>query len=69
MRVNNLLTERNMSMYLLSKKSGVPKATVSDICRGKARIEKCSAETIYKLAKALDVSMESLIEQEIESSK
>ena len=32
-----------------------------DICTGKTRIEKCSAETIYRIAKVLDVPMESLI--------
>lgn len=31
------------------------------------RLEKCSAETIYKLSKALGVSMEALIESILES--
>ena len=39
----------------------MPQATISDICTGKTKIEKCSAETIYRIAKVLDVSMESLI--------
>lgn len=44
----------------------MPQATISDICTGKTRIEKCSAETIYRIAKVLNVSMESLIEPAIE---
>lgn len=60
--INELLKEKNMSIYKLAKKSGVPYATINDICNGKTRIEKCSAETIYKIAKGLEVSMESLIE-------
>ena len=55
MRINNLLAQQKMSKYRLSKTSGVPYATVSDICSGKARMEKCSAETLYRLAKALGV--------------
>jgi hypothetical protein len=34
---------------------------VIDICNGKTRIEKCPGDTLYKLAKALDVPMETLI--------
>lgn len=52
---------KKITKYRLWKESGVPQATISDICTGKTRIEKCSAETIYRIAKALDISMESLI--------
>ena len=61
MTINELLKERNISKYRLWKESGVPQATISDICTGKTRIEKCSAETIYRISKVLDVPMESLI--------
>ena len=60
-----LLTERmalqDLTMYRLAKNSGVPYATLNDICSGKAKLEKCSAETVYRLARALDVSMEELL--------
>ena len=39
----------------------IPYATVNDICNGKTRLEKCSAETVYRLAHALNVSMEELL--------
>lgn len=65
MHLNNLLAERHMSKYRLAKESGVPQTTIADICSGKAHIEKCSAETIFRIAKTLNVSMESLISQEI----
>ena len=35
--------------------------TLNDICSGKARLEKCSAETVYKLAKELNVPIEELL--------
>lgn len=65
MYLNDLLTEKKISRYRLAKDSGVPQTTVVDICSGKARIEKCSAETLYRIARVLDVPMESLIESEI----
>lgn len=61
MSLNEMLMQINISKYRLWKESGVPQATISDICTGKTRIEKCSAETIYRIAKVLDVPMESLI--------
>lgn len=61
MSINELLVQKNITKYRLWKESGVPQATISDICTGKTSIEKCSAETIYRIAKVLTVSMESLI--------
>ena len=66
MNINDLLKEKELTKYRLSKLSGLPYATVSDICSGKAKIEKCGADTLYKLAKALDVTMEDLIAERME---
>lgn len=65
MYLNKLMDEKGFSIYKLSKKSGVPQSTLAYICNQKTHIEKCSAETIYKISKALNVSMESLIEDQI----
>ena len=56
------MREKNLSMYRLSKNSGIPYTTVNDIFSGKTSLEKCSAETVYRLARALDVTMEELLE-------
>ena len=61
MSINDLLIQKGITKYRLWKESGVPQATISDLCSGKTRIEKCSAETIYRIARVLNVSMESLI--------
>ena len=61
MTIQDALKQKNMSVYRLAKMSEVPYSTVNDICTGKAQLEKCSAETIYRLAQALDVSMEELL--------
>ena len=58
MTIENLLKKRNMTKYRLAVDAGIPHATLNDICSGKTRLEKCSAETVYKIAKALNVTME-----------
>ena len=66
MTINELLREEKISKYRLSRVSGVPYTTINDICTGKTRIEKCSAETIYKIAKVFSISMEELIKDAVE---
>ena len=61
MDLTSLLKERNLSVYQCSKESGVPYTTLLDILKRKTRIEKCTAETIYKFVKALNVEMEELL--------
>ena len=62
MEINKLLQEKGLTKYRLSALSGVPNATLSELCNGKTNIARCSVETVYKLAKALGVSMEMLVE-------
>lgn len=61
MTIPHLLRQKNTTMYALSKKSGVPYATLNDICSGKTRLDRCAADTVYKLSKELEVSMEDLL--------
>lgn len=58
-----------MTKYRLAVLAGVPHATLNDICSGKTKLEKCSAETVYKIANALGVSMEMLTESGIRKTK
>ncbi len=66
MIINDLIKKNKTSMYKVSKESGIPQATLSDICSGKTNLEKCSVGTIYKLAKALSVSIDSIVEADLE---
>lgn len=61
MTIQEILKDKNMSIYKLSKASTVPYATCNDIVSGKAQLEKCSAETVYKIAHALNVPMEDVL--------
>ena len=62
MRFEELLRDRRISRYYLSKTSGVPWATLADIYSGKTRLERCNAGTLLKLSKALDMSLEDLLQ-------
>lgn len=61
MNLKTLLNKKNITMYHLSKISGIPKSTIIDICSGKSELEKCSAKTIQNLAKALDCTMDDIM--------
>lgn len=69
MIIDSLLKKRDMSKYRLAVEAGIPHATLNDICSGRTKLEKCSAETVYKLAKALGVSMELLVESGIRQTE
>ena len=62
MLIKEKLKEKNMTMYRLSKESGVPQATINDICSGKAEMEKCAAGTLYRISKVLSVTIEDILE-------
>jgi len=66
MDVSSLLTEKNMTKYKLSKASGVAFTTVSEITTGKTKIKNCTGDTLYRLAKALDVTIEDLLADSME---
>lgn len=63
MIINDLMKKENMTGYRLSKESGVPMTTITDICSGKADIDKCAAGTLYKIAKVLGVSVDSILDE------
>lgn len=60
MILDDLLKKQNMTKYRLAVEAGIPHTTLNDIFSGKTKLEKCNAETVYKIAKALSVPMELL---------
>ena len=62
MTFNRIVQNRNVSAYRLSKDSDVPYMTINDLMNNKTTLTKCNAETVYKIAKALNTSVEELIE-------
>lgn len=60
--LQRLLDKNNMTKYRLAKICDIPYSTLNDICNNKTPLNKCSAEIVYKISKALNVTMESLVE-------
>lgn len=69
MTIQQVLREKELSRYQLSKKSGVPWATLADICSGKTSLSRCSAGTLLKLSAALEIPMEQLVTLTVEAPK
>ena len=59
-----LLNDKNLTIYKLSKESGVAKTTLFDIASGKSNILDCTARNLFKISNVLKVSMEDLIQLE-----
>lgn len=65
----DLLAEKKITVYSLSRKSGVPKTTLTDIASGKTDILACSGKTLLAISKTLNVSIEELLALEKEEAK
>ncbi|MBO4347378.1 MAG: helix-turn-helix transcriptional regulator [Lachnospiraceae bacterium] len=61
MGLQEIIDERKISKYKLSKQSGVPYSTICDICTGKSDIRKSSAETVARIAHVLEMDFAELI--------
>ncbi|MBQ7292674.1 MAG: helix-turn-helix transcriptional regulator [Clostridia bacterium] len=61
-----LLKKYDMTLYQCAKLSGIAYTTLSEVVRGKTKLEKCSAETVYRLSKVFNVSMEELLRDKVE---
>lgn len=61
MTINEVIKEKGMSRYSLSKRSGIPWATLSDICSGKTSLTRCNAQTLQKLATAFTMTIEEVL--------
>ena len=60
-KFNTALDKSGLSMYALSKRSGIPYTTINEIHRGQNDINHCAAGTVWRLAAALDVAPSELM--------
>ncbi len=59
--ITQYLNQTKTNKYQISKRSGIPYTTICDICTEKTPLNKCSADTIYKLSKATGISCDDII--------
>lgn len=61
MTLKEHLAENNMNIAFLSRETGLPYTTVSELVNGKKSLGKCSAQTVYSIAKAVGTTVEGLL--------
>lgn len=61
-KLKEIRTQQGLSQSLLSKSSGVSLRMLQKYEQGDRDLNKAQAETVYKLAKALNCRMEELID-------
>ena len=60
--LRRVIKERNLSVYECARKSGIPYMTLSDLVNHKTDLKKCSVDTLYRLCKTLNLSMDLVVE-------
>ena len=63
MGLKELLDEKGITMYRLAMMTGLSRSGVVYLCNGRIKIERSQSSTVYRIAKALNVSMESLLDE------
>lgn len=67
--IKKLLLDNQISAYKLSKDTGIPYSTISDLVTGKILIENTSSNTLYRLATYFNLSMDALYMGNIDQEK
>lgn len=62
--IEDVMRERGLTRYRLSKDSGIPWATLSDICTGRTDLRRCTVDTALKLSRALGMTIEEALDLE-----
>lgn len=60
--LKDYLKQQHISIKMISDNTGIAYSTVNYIVNNRTPIEKCTGETIYKIARYLNISMDSLYE-------
>ena len=68
MTFKDLLAEKGLTVYRLSKISDLPKSTLNDIAKGKVELLDCSGRTLQKISNCLNIKIEKLLELEPEEA-
>jgi len=58
--IKELLSQKGISLYKMSKETGIPYSTLNDLVVGKTLIENVSSKTLHILSKYFELTMEEL---------
>ncbi|MCQ2802563.1 MAG: helix-turn-helix transcriptional regulator [Bacilli bacterium] len=59
----DILINKNMTCYCLSKKSKISYTAINELYRGERSINACTVDVLLKLSAALDMNMDEIIKQ------
>ena len=68
MTFKDFLAEKGITVYRLSKISGLPKTTLNDIATSKVDLFDCSGRTLQRISSALGITIEMLLSLEPEEA-
>lgn len=60
--ISETMTQKHITAYRLSKLTGVQEITIGELIKGKKK--RVSFDTVSKIAKALDIDLNDLVEEE-----
>ncbi len=58
--IEDLIKRKGKSVYKISKESGIPYMTLSDIAKGKTDLRNVNAKTLFALSESMGMSMDEL---------
>lgn len=61
MSLYDLLLEKNVTIYSISKETGIPKSTLFDIFSGKSNLMDCRVRVVVKIAKYFNMTVEEIL--------
>ncbi len=65
MELESYLKKNNISIYSLSKESGIPYTTLSNLAKGRSDPKECRVGTLLRLSEILNTPLDSLIAKDI----
>lgn len=61
---NKYFQQRAESLYMISKQTGIPYTSLSELLNGKININKCTAGMVYRLSLFFNCNVEDLLNRE-----
>lgn len=62
--LTDVMNAKGITRCSLSEDNGIPWSTLSDVCNGKIPLKECDADMVHRLAQALDMSVEEMLNLE-----
>ena len=65
MKLREYLKEKNITIYSLSKNTGIPRTTLNDLIHEKYNLTECKYSTLKKLSNYLEIGIEDIVDNDI----